>query len=74
MKIDEALDILEKCLPAITQNDHDLIEKYSRKHIVLSTTLEELLSLKFKNSINEESDFDLFIYFTDRKKELTPKK
>lgn len=69
-----SLDVLEKCLPAITLNDHDLIEKYSRKHIELSTTLEELLSLKFKNSINEESDFDLFIYFTDRKKELTPKK
>jgi len=69
-----SVDKLSKCLGAIGENDHDLIEKYSRKHIELSTTLLELLSLKFANLINEESDFDLFVYFTDRKKELTPKK
>lgn len=69
-----SLDELSKCLPAIREQDHDLIEKYSRKHIELSKSIEELLSLKFIPLINEESDFDLFIYFTDRKKELTPKK
>lgn len=65
---------LLKCVPAIRDIDHDLIEKYSRKHIELSTTLEELLSLKFIGKINEESDFDLFVYLSDRKKDLTPKK
>jgi hypothetical protein len=68
------LEELMKCAPAIRDVDHDLIEKYSRKHIELSTTLEQLLSLQFKHLINEESDFDLFVYFSDRKKELTPKK
>lgn len=69
-----SLSELLKCVPAIRDIDHDLIEKYSRKHIELSTTLEELLSLKFISKINEESDFDLFVYLSDRKKELTPKK
>ena len=52
----------------------DLIEKYSYKHIELSSNLIELQSLKFASLINEESDFDLFIIFTDKLKEFGTKK
>ena len=64
---------LLKCLPAIREIDHDLIQAYSRKHVELSTSLDELNSLKFTSLINEEYDFDLFILLTDKRKELTPK-
>jgi len=64
---------LQKCLPAIRETDHDLIQLYSRKHIELSTSIEELNSLKFTSLINEDYDFDLFILLADKKKELTPK-
>lgn len=64
---------LLKCLPAIREIDHDLIQAYSRKHIELSTSIDELNSLKFTSLINEEYDFDLFILLTDKRKELTPK-
>lgn len=64
---------LLKCLPAIREVDHDLIQAYSRKHIELSTSIDELNSLKFTSLINEEYDFDLFILLADKKKELTPK-
>jgi hypothetical protein len=67
------LEILQKCLPAIRETDHDLIQAYSRKHVELSASLDELNSLKFISLINEEYDFDLFILLTDKKKELTPK-
>ena len=65
---------LEKCVSAIREEDHDLIEKYSYKHVELSSSLIELQSLKFASLINEESDFDLFIIFTDKLKEFGTKK
>jgi hypothetical protein len=65
---------LEKCVSAIREEDHDLIEKYSYKHIELSSNLIELQSLKFASLINEESDFDFFIIFTDKLKEFGAKK
>ena len=65
---------LEKCVSAIREEDHDLIEKYSYKHVELSSSLIELQSLKFASLISEESDFDLFIIFTDKLKEFGSKK
>ena len=63
---------LEKCSPAIRPIDADLISAYVRKHISLSTTLEELNKCKF--TPNVEDDYDLFIEFSDKQKELKPKK
>jgi len=63
---------LEKCSPAIKKTDFELIALYVRKHISLSTTLEDLNSCKFTPSA--EDDYDLFIEFSDKQKELKPKK
>lgn len=63
---------LEKCFPAIKKTDSELIASYVRKHISLSTTFEELNSCKFVPSA--EDDYDLFIEFSDKQKELKGKK
>jgi hypothetical protein len=72
--VSKTLVDLEKCVSAIREEDHDLIEKYSYKHIELSSNLIELQSLKFASLISEESDFDLFISFNDKMKEFGAKK
>ena len=63
---------LEKCSPAIRPIDADLISAYVRKHISLSTTLEELNGCKF--TPRAEDDYDLFVEFSDKQKELKGKK
>jgi hypothetical protein len=63
---------LEKCSAAIRPIDADLISIYVRKHMLLSTTLEELKSCVFTPSA--EDDYDLFVEYSDKLKELKPKK
>lgn len=63
---------LEKCSSAIKKTDSELIALYVRKHISLSTSFEELNSCKFVPSA--EDDYDLFIEFSDKQKELKGKK
>lgn len=67
-----SMAILEKCKPAITESDHDLKEAYVRKTIELATTEDELNSVM--NWVDPEIDFDIFTMWSDKKRELTPKK
>jgi hypothetical protein len=63
---------LEKCSAAIRPIDADLISTYVRKHMLLSTTLEELKSCVFTPSA--EDDYDLFVEYSDKLKEFKTKK
>ena len=63
--------VLEKCKPAITENDHDLKEMYLRKAIELATTQAELETVKFW--ADPEVDFDLFTAYSDKWNELKKK-
>lgn len=67
-----SMAVLEKCKPAITESDHDLKEAYVRKTIELATTEEDLNSVM--NWVDPEIDFDIFTMWSDKKRELTPKK
>ncbi len=63
--------VLEKCKPAITENDHELKEMYLRKAIELATTQAELETVKFW--ADPEVDFDLFTAYSDKWNELKKK-
>lgn len=67
-----SVEVLKKCLPAITESDHDLKEMYVLKVIELAKTEEEIMSVM--NWVDPEIDFDIYTQWDDKKRELTAKK
>jgi hypothetical protein len=65
-------DIAEliKCEPAIRDIDTDLISEYAYKFIELAISYDELFNFKFADLISEEIDFELFVTYSDKLKQL----